>query len=56
MNTLNPQIVQVLSVAVGAAAMLVLGRSKGMLEERQPKRCAACGRLTEAKRRCAHCG
>jgi hypothetical protein len=53
--TRDPQILQALSVGVVAAAMIVLGRSKKMLPQRRPERCAACGRLREPGRRCAHC-
>jgi len=51
----DSHVLQALSVAVAAVAMVVLGRSTKMLAERQPKRCAACGRLLGAGRRCPHC-
>jgi len=57
MGTTDPQVVQVLGIAVAAAAMIVLAQAKGMLEARQPKRCAACGRFLKAGRRnCSNCG
>jgi hypothetical protein len=57
MESLDPQVLQVIVATVAAAAMVVLGRSKHMLEERRlPRRCASCGRLLETGRRCAHCG
>jgi hypothetical protein len=56
MNTFDPQIIQVLAVAFSASAMIVMGLKKRMLEARRPERCAACGRLLEAGRRCRNCG
>jgi hypothetical protein len=50
-----PQIVNLICAVAAAVAMVVLGRGTGMLEERRPKRCAACSRLTDAGGRCAHC-
>jgi hypothetical protein len=51
-----PQLVNLIAATVAAAAMVVLGLGKHMLEARSPKRCAACGRLTELGRRCVQCG
>jgi len=53
---LEPQIVQALSVAVAAAAMIVLGRGKHLLESQPIRRCASCKRLLRAGGRCPRCG
>jgi hypothetical protein len=55
MNALDPQVTGVLSAAVAAASMVVLGRAKGMLALRRPERCAACRRLVQPGRGCSHC-
>ena len=52
---LDPQMLPVLSTAVTAAAMIMLGRSKHLLTQRRSRRCAACGRLLTGARRCALC-
>jgi hypothetical protein len=56
METMDPHVVQVLAIAVAAAAMIVLGQAKGALQAPSPRRCAACGRFTRRGRRCPHCG
>jgi hypothetical protein len=55
MDALDPQVAGMLSTAFAAAAMIVLGRAKGMLEVRAPERCAACRRRVEPGRGCSHC-
>jgi hypothetical protein len=55
MTALDPQVTGALSAAVAAASMIMLGRSKGMLEAPKTERCAACRRLLEPGRRCSHC-
>jgi hypothetical protein len=56
MTALDPQVTGALCTTFAASLMIVLGRSKGMLEVRKPERCAACSRLVEPGRRCSHCG
>ncbi|HEU6445992.1 MAG TPA: hypothetical protein VFL61_13130 [Gaiellaceae bacterium] len=56
MNEFDPQILGSLTILVAAAAMIVLGRSKRLLEARRRERCVSCGRALEAARRCPRCG
>jgi rRNA maturation endonuclease Nob1 len=56
MENIDPQTVQVLSVGVAAAAMIVLSRAKSMLGSEPLERCASCSRIFAAGRRCPHCG
>jgi hypothetical protein len=56
METMDPQIVQAVSIGVAAAAMIVLGQSKSLLKTRPVERCASCSRLLGAGRRCPKCG
>ena len=51
----DPQMLPVLSTAVTAVTMVMIGRSKHLLVQRRSGRCAACGRLLSPGRRCAHC-
>jgi hypothetical protein len=52
MNELDPHILSSLTIGVAAAAMIVLGRSKRLLEARRREQCVSCGRVREAARRC----
>ena len=45
MNEFDPPV-------TAAAAMVVLGQAKGMLDVRRRNRCVACGRLVEAGGHC----
>jgi hypothetical protein len=56
MNELDPHILSSLTIGVAPAAMIVLGRSKRLLEARRRERCVSCGRVLEAARRCPRCG
>jgi hypothetical protein len=56
MVTLDPQLPQVLAISTVAAAMLILGRAKGLIDENGLGRCAACGRLIERGSRCSCSG
>jgi rRNA maturation endonuclease Nob1 len=55
LDAVDPQIVQVLAACVAAAAMVVLGTSKKLLEL-PVRRCSACRRVLGPGRRCPHCG
>jgi hypothetical protein len=55
MTALDPQVTGALCAAVAAASMIMLGRSKGLLEAPKSERCAACGRFVEHGRGCSHC-
>lgn len=55
MSAFDPQLLGVLVALMAlTTAMLLLGRSRAMLEETKPERCASCGRLLDPGLRC-HC-
>jgi hypothetical protein len=56
MVTFDPQLPQVLASSTVAAAMLILGRAKGLIDEKELGHCAACGRLIERGSRCSCSG
>jgi hypothetical protein len=56
MVTLDPQLPQVLASSTVAAAMLILGRAKGLIDKNELGHCAACGRLIDRDRRCSCSG
>jgi hypothetical protein len=55
MDTIDPQIAQVVAVGVAAAAMIVLARTKSLLQAPPTERCVACRRVLAAGR-CPQCG